>query len=141
MYAEERQQAIADLLTQRGRLSVTELADRFTVTTETVRRDLSTLERAGIVRRVHGGAIPAASLSVLEVAVNERDLAQGDQKDRVAMGTALVNTVKLTSRGSSPAGSAAPPRPRSARRPSRPSTGCAPTSRSTAPTGSAWPTG
>ncbi len=85
MYAEERQQAIADLLTQRGRLSVTELADRFTVTTETVRRDLSTLERAGIVRRVHGGAIPAASLSVLEVAVNERDLAQGDQKDRVAM--------------------------------------------------------
>ena len=85
MYAEERQQAIADLLSQRGRLSVTELADRFTVTTETVRRDLSTLERAGIVRRVHGGAIPAASLSVLEVAVNERDLAQSDEKDRVAM--------------------------------------------------------
>ena len=84
MYAEERQQAIADLLTQRGRLSVTELADRFTVTTETVRRDLSTLERAGIVRRVHGGAIPAASLSVLEIAVNERDQAQSDQKDRVA---------------------------------------------------------
>jgi DeoR family fructose operon transcriptional repressor len=52
---------------------------------ETVRRDLSTLERAGIVRRVHGGAIPAASLSVLEVAVNERDLAHGDQKDRVAV--------------------------------------------------------
>ncbi|HEX5986207.1 MAG TPA: DeoR/GlpR family DNA-binding transcription regulator [Nocardioides sp.] len=84
MYAEERQQAIADLLTQRGRLSVTELAQRFTVTTETVRRDLSTLERAGIVRRVHGGAIPAASLSVLEVTVNERDLAQSEQKDRVA---------------------------------------------------------
>ncbi len=84
MYAEERQQAIADLLSQRGRLSVTELSDRFTVTTETVRRDLSTLERAGIVRRVHGGAIPAASLSVLELAVNERDHAQSDQKDRVA---------------------------------------------------------
>ena len=30
MYAEERQQAIADLLVQRGRLSVNELADRFT---------------------------------------------------------------------------------------------------------------
>ena len=84
MYAEERQQAIADLLSQRGRLSVTELADRFTVTTETVRRDLSTLERAGIVRRVHGGAIPAAALSVLESAVHERDRAQAYQKDRVA---------------------------------------------------------
>lgn len=84
MYAEERQQSIADLLTQRGRLSVNELAGRFTVTTETVRRDLSTLERAGIVRRVHGGAIPAASLSVLELAVSERDLTHGERKDRVA---------------------------------------------------------
>lgn len=84
MYAEERQQSIADLLGQRGRLSVNELADRFAVTTETIRRDLSTLERAGIVRRVHGGAIPAASLTVLELAIAERDLTHGDRKDRVA---------------------------------------------------------
>ncbi len=84
MYAEERQQAIADLLAQRGRLSVNELADKFDVTTETVRRDLSTLERAGVVRRVHGGAIPAASLTVLELAVSDRDLTHGDRKDRVA---------------------------------------------------------
>lgn len=84
MYAEERQQAIADLLSRRGRLSVTELADRFTVTTETVRRDLSALERAGLVRRVHGGVIPAGSLSVLELSANERDLAHADEKDRVA---------------------------------------------------------
>ncbi len=84
MYAEERQQAVADLVTRRGRLSVAELATRFDVTTETVRRDLSSLERAGIVRRVHGGAIPAASLTVLELAVAERDLTHGDLKDRVA---------------------------------------------------------
>jgi DeoR family fructose operon transcriptional repressor len=84
VYAEERQQAIADLLVQRGRLSVNELADRFTVTTETVRRDLSTLERAGVVRRVHGGAIPSASMSVLEVAVSERDRAHADEKDKIA---------------------------------------------------------
>ena len=84
MYAEERQQAIADLVTQRGRLSVAELADRFTVTTETVRRDLSMLERAGVVRRVHGGAVPAKALAVLELAVNERDISHSDQKDRVA---------------------------------------------------------
>lgn len=84
MYAEERQQSIADLLTQRGRLSVTELADRFAVTTETVRRDLSTLERVGIARRVHGGALPSASVTVLELALSERDVTHGDRKDRVA---------------------------------------------------------
>lgn len=84
MYAEERQQAIADLIVQRGRLSVNDLADEYAVTTETVRRDLSVLERAGIIRRVHGGAVPAESLTVLEVAVNERDREHTEQKDRIA---------------------------------------------------------
>jgi len=84
VYAEERQQAIADLIVQRGRLSVNDLADEYAVTTETVRRDLSVLERAGIIRRVHGGAVPAESLTVLEVAVNERDREHTEQKDRIA---------------------------------------------------------
>ena len=84
MYAEERQQAIADRVAQRGRLSVNELAESFQVTTETGRRDLSLLERAGLVRRVHGGAIPAAALTVLETAVADRDASHSEQKDRVA---------------------------------------------------------
>ncbi|MFP5252795.1 MAG: DeoR/GlpR family DNA-binding transcription regulator [Actinomycetes bacterium] len=84
MFAEERQQAIADLVARRGRLSVNEIAASFEVTTETVRRDLSLLERAGLVRRVHGGAIPAAALTVFETAVADRDAANSAQKDRVA---------------------------------------------------------
>jgi DeoR family fructose operon transcriptional repressor len=84
LYAEERRQAMADLITQRGRLSVTELAEAYDVTTETVRRDLSALEQAGLVRRVHGGAVPAKALSRLETAVTDRDLAQAEQKDRIA---------------------------------------------------------
>ena len=84
MYAEERRQAIADLIRQRGRMSVNELAEAYTITTETVRRDLSMLERAGIIRRVHGGAVPSEALRVLETAVDDRDLAQADQKDRIA---------------------------------------------------------
>jgi DeoR family transcriptional regulator, fructose operon transcriptional repressor len=84
LYAEERRQAMADLITQRGRLSVNELAEAYTVTTETVRRDLSALEQAGLVRRVHGGAVPADALSLLETAVTDRDLAHADEKDRIA---------------------------------------------------------
>ena len=84
MYAEERQQAMAALIAQRGRLSVSDLADVYAVTTETVRRDLSVLERAGIVRRVHGGAVPAEALTVLETAVKDRDQANTEQKDRIA---------------------------------------------------------
>lgn len=84
MYAEERQQAIAQLVTRRGRLSVTILADEYDVTTETVRRDLSALERMGLVRRVHGGAVPSSSLAVIESGLVERDAAHPHQKDRIA---------------------------------------------------------
>lgn len=108
MYAEERRQAMADLIAQRGRLSVNELADAYEVTTETVRRDLSVLERAGIIRRVHGGAVPARALTVLETAVGDRDLAQAEQKDRIATaaldllpgpgGTVLLDAGTTTSR-------------------------------------------
>ena len=61
LYAEERQHAIAALVAERGRLAVTAVAERFGVTTETVRRDLAVLERAGMLRRVHGGAVPAGA--------------------------------------------------------------------------------
>src|SRR5689334_21414047 len=84
MYAEERQQAMAQLIGQEGRLSVADLAGNFSVTTETVRRDLSALERIGLVRRVHGGAVPASSLSVIESGLGERDQANISAKDAIA---------------------------------------------------------
>lgn len=84
MYAEERQQAMAQLISRRGRLSVAQLSDEFAVTTETVRRDLSTLDRMGLVRRVHGGAVPAASLTVIESGLSERDRANTPAKEAIA---------------------------------------------------------
>ena len=89
MYAEERQQAMAQLIGQQGRLSVAQLADTFDVTTETVRRDLSSLERIGLVRRVHGGAVPASSLSVIESGLGERDQANTSAKDAIAAAAVL----------------------------------------------------
>lgn len=90
MYAEERRQAMADLIAKRGRLSVSELADAYAVTTETVRRDLSELERAGVIRRVHGGAVLADALPMLETAVTDRDLAHAEEKERIARAAATL---------------------------------------------------
>ena len=84
MYAEERQQAMAQLVAERGRLSVNVLAEEYDVTTETVRRDLSALERMGLVRRVHGGAVPSSSLAVIESALGDRDSANIAEKERIA---------------------------------------------------------
>jgi DeoR family fructose operon transcriptional repressor len=83
MYAEERQHAIASLVMQRGRASVAELAETYDVTTETVRRDLAALDRAGLLRRVHGGAVPARALLV-EAGVGEREVTRADHKDAIA---------------------------------------------------------
>lgn len=90
MYAEERQQAIAELVQARGRASVNELARDFAVTTETVRRDLSVLETARVVRRVHGGAVLAASLSVMESGLDERDATQAREKERIARAAMIL---------------------------------------------------
>ncbi|WP_411376540.1 DeoR/GlpR family DNA-binding transcription regulator [Arthrobacter sp. MPF02] len=84
MFAEERQQKIAELVAGSGRVSVTHLAERFRITTETVRRDLATLETAGTVRRVHGGAVAADRFSTTEESVTERAIQRPDQKIRIA---------------------------------------------------------
>jgi DeoR family fructose operon transcriptional repressor len=84
VYAEERYEAIAALVRSQGRVSVSEVAATFGVTTETVRRDLAHLERAGLLRRVHGGAVATTALALAEVALDARDVAQAAQKDRIA---------------------------------------------------------
>ena len=84
MYAEERHQAIAELVASRGRVAVTELATHFDVTTETVRRDLSQLEKLKLLRRVHGGAVSMRSVTMLEARLPDRDQAQAAEKERIA---------------------------------------------------------
>ncbi|WP_351233626.1 DeoR/GlpR family DNA-binding transcription regulator [Streptomyces sp. NPDC002133] len=83
MYAPERQQQIIRLAREGGRVDVLSLADEFQVTAETIRRDLKALDRAGLVRRVHGGAIPAGRLD-FEPDLAERESTAADEKDRIA---------------------------------------------------------
>ncbi|WP_328665853.1 DeoR/GlpR family DNA-binding transcription regulator [Streptomyces sp. NBC_00322] len=83
MYAPERQQRILELAQDRGRVEVPSLAEDFGVTQETIRRDLSALERAGLLRRVHGGALPAGGLH-LEPGLAERDSTAAADKERIA---------------------------------------------------------
>lgn len=83
MYAEERRQAMADLARREGRVEVTGLAERFDVTPETVRRDLTDLEHRGILRRVHGGAISLERIRT-EPAVDEKASRMADEKRKIA---------------------------------------------------------
>jgi DeoR family transcriptional regulator, fructose operon transcriptional repressor len=83
VYPAERQQEIVRLARRHGRVDVADLAALMDVTTETVRRDLTTLERQGLVRRVHGGALPVDRLR-FEPGVAERSGAMAAEKERIA---------------------------------------------------------
>ncbi|MEO8531314.1 MAG: DeoR/GlpR family DNA-binding transcription regulator, partial [Deltaproteobacteria bacterium] len=52
-----RQAEIIDIARSEGRVVVESLAERFQVTLQTIRRDLSELADAGLLDRVHGGAV------------------------------------------------------------------------------------
>jgi len=83
MYAEERQLWIVERARASGRVEVAALAEELKVTTETVRRDLTTLERHALLRRVHGGAIPIERLG-FEPALAARDSVLTAEKERIA---------------------------------------------------------
>lgn len=72
MYAAERHRAIVSLLRERDRVSVASLAQKFDVTTETIRRDLEQLDEQGLLQRVHGGAVPRVPDFVAESGLIER---------------------------------------------------------------------
>lgn len=105
-YAEERQQQILTQARADGRVEVSKLALDLDVTQETVRRDLDRLERQGLIRRVHGGAIPTGRLE-FEPGLSQRDATASTEKSRIARavlpmlpreGTILLDAGTTTSR-------------------------------------------
>ena len=62
---DRRKDEIIKLLTQNRTLKVGELAERFQVSMETIRRDLNELEETKMIRRVHGGVILNSQFGVI----------------------------------------------------------------------------
>lgn len=57
MFAKERQVQICDRIKRKGAVTTNELMDAFSVSIETIRRDLLILEQNRMLQRVHGGAV------------------------------------------------------------------------------------
>jgi DeoR family transcriptional regulator, fructose operon transcriptional repressor len=83
MTAEERQHRILVLARREGRVEVSSTATEFGVAPETVRRDLSELERRGLLRRTHGGAYPVESAG-FETSLARRENQNVASKRRIA---------------------------------------------------------
>jgi DeoR family glycerol-3-phosphate regulon repressor len=83
-----RQGEIAALLRETGRVGVEELAARFAVTPQTIRRDLNEMSEARMLIRVHGGAIIASGVENL--AYEARKLVAGAQKRLIGEAAAAL---------------------------------------------------
>ena len=89
MYAPERQREIVRWVRRDGRVEVAALAEHFGITTETVRRDLTRLERRGVVRRVHGGALAVEEVGY-ELDLEQRMALHRDEKERIGAAAAKL---------------------------------------------------
>lgn len=91
MLSVERHQHILDMLEKNDHVLVADLVDRFAVSEMTIRRDLDVLERRGLLRRVHGGAVSNRGRSY-EPSFMSRSVTKIEEKKRI--GKAAANLIQ-----------------------------------------------
>lgn len=96
-----RYSAISEWLLSEGRVDVVDIASRLGVAQETIRRDLRTMESAGKLQRVHGGAVridsgPLARNTVTPADHGDLELAARVWEQLPRTGTVLLGTGGLT---------------------------------------------
>lgn len=93
MLVAERQKKIVELVNERLSIRVTELSRIFSVTEETIRRDLEKLEKENLLMRSHGGAV-SIEKDQLETSYLEREIINAKEKKEIA-----IAAVKLIEAG------------------------------------------
>lgn len=91
----ERQKQILSLLMRQGRLSMSEIVAKFSISVATARRDLESLASQGKVQRVHGGVI-SVEQAPPELPILERESEQADEKTRIGLSAANLIADKET---------------------------------------------
>jgi len=83
VFQEERIRGIMKILDKENRVLITDLCDTFNTTSVTIRKDLDMLEREGVLKRTHGGAILRKPL-FHGLALDEKEKLYADEKERIA---------------------------------------------------------
>ena len=91
MFVEERRQRILTALHRRPAIRVTELSRALQVSTASIRRDLANLERAGLLKRTHGGAV-TPRLAALEPSLAEKE--DRYQAEKVAIAAVAMGFIE-----------------------------------------------
>jgi DeoR/GlpR family transcriptional regulator of sugar metabolism len=73
---------------EHGQATVTELAEAFGVSADTVRRDLDSLASRGAVSRTYGGAVTVTGLATTDTSFRDRSSVHRDEKHKIAVAAA-----------------------------------------------------
>ncbi len=85
IFQEERREQILEILEKENRLLISDLTKKFKTTPATIRKDLTLLEKKGLLKRTHGGAIKNKSKSLFRgLALKEKEKLFLDEKIRIA---------------------------------------------------------
>jgi len=79
-----RKAQLAAYVADTGQVTVGELAERFGVSIDTVRRDLDQLSADGVLVRTYGGAVSLSTISRTDRAVHQRLSLQEQEKEKIA---------------------------------------------------------
>jgi DeoR family fructose operon transcriptional repressor len=79
-----RKAQLAAYVADAGQVTVGELAERFGVSIDTVRRDLDQLSADGVLVRTYGGAVSLSTVSRTDRAVDQRLTLQEQEKEKIA---------------------------------------------------------
>ncbi|MCX4755963.1 DeoR/GlpR family DNA-binding transcription regulator [Kitasatospora purpeofusca] len=90
LLAHQRQALIAEMVRRSGAVRVAELVDQLGVSDMTVRRDLDALERSGVVKKVHGGAVSASDTAIDEPGFEAKSGLESAAKAAVAEAAATL---------------------------------------------------
>jgi DeoR/GlpR family transcriptional regulator of sugar metabolism len=77
------------MLQENGAVTIAQLMETFDVSMETARRDLAAMENAGLLMRVHGGALPMDTVQFYSP-LKDRLVKQYDQKQAIAKAAAAL---------------------------------------------------
>lgn len=84
MFAKGRQDLIYEMILKNNTVTVASLVEKFAVSIETVRRDLLEMEKAGMLTRVHGGAVAKTGMNGFS-ALATRNTEHSEQKKALSL--------------------------------------------------------
>lgn len=85
----QRRESILEILNKENKVTVAKLAEKFHISDVTIRSDLAEMEQAGLLRRVHGGAVSTRK-AYYEMSLNDRMRINMDEKILIAKACAAL---------------------------------------------------